>query len=139
MRFFLSPDCEQPECICSTCRKDFHIKINAEYTWGEAYETPIRLFIHEGHGGEARFHPKCFEELFMFEDAEMKLKPGIELVWIDEDPFIPAGPVCHQMCNHSSCKDIYYQRQMHAGSVARIWPSLQPGTVQDLYDQDLIP
>jgi hypothetical protein len=140
VRFFLSPDCDQPECICSTCRKDFEV-LEEEDTWGDAYDTPIRLFIHEGHGGEARFHTKCFEELFMIEAGQMKLKPGIELIWIDEDPsmFVPAGPVCNEMCTHPSCKDIYHLRQMHNATGGTIWPVDQPGTVQDLYDQDLIP
>lgn len=133
--FRVSPDYDQPDCICSFCKLDFH---KEEDDTGQP-DLPIRMFINEGHGGEARFHITCFEQLFTITEAKISVRPGVRLVFIEPAFDYQIGPACPD-CLHSSCMDIrFYGQTDLTGDVvgaAKIhsWPS-----PDDLFRSDLIP
>lgn len=132
--FRISPDYDQPDCICSFCKQDFQ----EEDDTGQP-DLPIRFFINEGHGGEARFHITCFEQLFTIAEAKISVRPGVRLVFIEPAFDYQIGPACPD-CLHSSCMDIrFYGQTDLTGDVvgaAKIhsWPS-----PDDLFRSDLIP
>jgi hypothetical protein len=131
--FRYSPDYDQPDCICSLCKETFQ----EEDDTGQP-DLPIRFFINEGHGGEARLHTTCFEQLFTIDEAKISVRPGVRLVFIEPAFDHPIGPACPDRCDHDSCFTIYMGRQMMMTG-GTVYPVDQPGSPDDLFRQGLIP
>lgn len=107
--FINSPDDDDPRCICSLCKKDFRPDPGHRASCGEAccralaYEGYcdcgdcegcrveededsfcIRLFSRAGDRvhWEARFHKRCFEQVFHVQGGNFVPLPGVETVWL---------------------------------------------------------
>jgi hypothetical protein len=94
--FESSPDADDPDCICSLCRRGFTTKStedDAEEGTGddieedtEDFEVPIRMFLPAGtiyaQTREMRFHQNCFDNVFVFDIKRSKfsLRKGIKVV-----------------------------------------------------------
>jgi len=93
-----SPDAGDPGCICSLCGKSFtepeHV---GPYDDREFYEDedaddafPIRLFFNEGKDGEARFHTRCFNQIYTVKGKEFVAHDGVEIRWRKPGEVVPA-------------------------------------------------
>jgi hypothetical protein len=94
--FESSPDADDPDCICSLCRRGFATKStgdDAEEGTGddieedtEDFEVPIRMFLPAGtihaETREMRFHQHCFDNVFVFDikRSRFSLRKGIKVV-----------------------------------------------------------
>ena len=77
-RFHQSPDSGDPDCTCSLCGNAFVEE-----------EMPIRLFgginAPEEESWEMRYHPGCFEQIFITGNGRFVKRPDVmlEVEWGD--------------------------------------------------------
>lgn len=88
LRFKSSPDSEDPECICSLCRNNFQA-VDADPE-EERDDFPIRMGNEmkvgdargANEGWEARFHKRCFEQLYVLKNEKIYLREEeIQIHW----------------------------------------------------------
>ena len=83
LMFHSCPDSDQPECICSLCRRPF--TIDEDEDLDDALDIPVRMWPEnaKGKSWEIRFHVECLEQVCIpgQDPAKFQWKPGLHIAW----------------------------------------------------------